>query len=78
MQVQDATSNAPLAVAYVPVTLYKQLREHGRAKIWAKVMDQKFKVMTQSMTDLTLSNRTLKFANRATTAKYHLLNGQIV
>ncbi|KAG2185796.1 hypothetical protein INT43_002233 [Umbelopsis isabellina] len=43
MQVQDATSNAPLAVAYVPVTLYKQFREHGRAKIWAKVTDQKNK-----------------------------------
>ncbi|CAM0134819.1 unnamed protein product [Umbelopsis sp. WA50703] len=43
MQVRDASSNAPLAVAYVPVTLYKKLRDHRNPKIWAKVTDQNSK-----------------------------------
>lgn len=59
LRIQEANSNAPLATAYVPISLYNRVRDPSKPEIWLQVTDQQQKVQ-HSMSDLVLENEILK------------------
>lgn len=44
LKIQEASSNAPLAVAYIPTAIYSQLNNRKNAEPWVQITDHSHKV----------------------------------